>query len=65
MRIAINDGLCDAHGVCSQIAPQYFGLDDDGYVVVVKEDIADAERNVVEEAILGCPVGALLLIEAR
>jgi ferredoxin len=63
LRVTVDQGLCQAHGACSQVAPKHFSQDDHGYVVIVESEIDDADRDSVEEAILACPAGALLMGE--
>lgn len=58
-RITVDYDLCQAQGLCSRIAPEVFGHDDDGYVVVINESVDEANRHAVEEAILSCPTEAL------
>jgi ferredoxin len=44
-------------------AGEIFDLDEDGLVVVLKEEITEDERAQVETAIANCPVSALSLAE--
>ena len=39
----------------------YFDLDDDALVIVLREDLPDSDRKRVEEAARSCPVSALVV----
>jgi ferredoxin len=45
-------------------APDVYDIDDDGVVVLLKEEITDDERPRIEEAARSCPVNALQIEEA-
>lgn len=60
MHIDIDLPKCEGHGLCEQVAPQVFGLDDEGYVYLKVEQPIPAELE--EAAAAGarvCPVAAL------
>ncbi len=59
MRIAGDREICMATGVCVMTAEGTFDQDDDGIVVLVSEDVAAGEENVVRNAVRMCPSGAL------
>ncbi len=61
MKIAADRGLCRGHGQCEMFAPDYFEIDDDALVVLVKEEVADGDLAAVEDAIHHCPELALRL----
>lgn len=52
-------GTCQGYANCVAGADDYFDVDDDGVVVLLKTDIAEADRTRVEEAARSCPVSAL------
>jgi ferredoxin len=41
------------------MAPNIFEVDDDGKLLLLKDDITDDELQSVEEAVTGCPTEAL------
>lgn len=51
--------LCQGYANCVMAADDYFDIDDDGLVVLLKTDVPDSERARVEEAARTCPVSAL------
>jgi ferredoxin len=53
---------CMGAGNCADVAPKYFDQSDtDGTVVLRQEDVEDADRELVDQAIDICPVAALSL----
>lgn len=51
--------LCQGYANCVMAADDYFDIDDDGLVVLLKTDVPESERVRVEEAARTCPVSAL------
>jgi ferredoxin len=54
---------CQGYANCVDAAPDVYDIDDDGVVVLLKDDIPDADRPRVEEAARSCPVNALTVEE--
>lgn len=50
---------CQGYANCVVGATDYFDLDDDGLVVVLKAQVAEEDRARVVEAARSCPVSAL------
>ena len=63
MRLEIEYDKCIASGVCAQIAPGVFGVDDDGIVVVLDGSPGEDLRAVVEEAAGACPACVITVTE--
>ncbi|MCC4266940.1 MULTISPECIES: ferredoxin [Microbacterium] len=51
--------LCQGYANCVVAADDYFDIDDEGLVVLLKTEVPDSERTRVEEAARSCPVSAL------
>lgn len=60
-RVTIDPAKCQGHGRCVIIAPKYFDIDDSGFGVVLTDEVGDADRADIDEAILSCPEGAITL----
>ena len=54
---------CEGYANCVMGASDYFDIDDDGLVVLLKAELDDADRKSVEEAVRSCPVSALRIVE--
>jgi len=59
MKVLVDFGKCTGLGICESLAPEFFEVNDDGDLVLLREDITDAELQAVEEAVAGCPTEAL------
>lgn len=59
MKVLVDFSKCTGLGICESLAPEFFEVNDDGDLVLLKEDITDAEMQEVEEAVAGCPTEAL------
>lgn len=57
MRVCVNREDCIGCQFCTDIVPDVFGIDEG--VAFPKSDIRNRNYNAVQEAIEGCPVGAI------
>ena len=55
--------LCQGYANCVVAADDYFDIDDEGLVVLLKTEVPDSERTRVEEAARSCPVSALWVVD--
>jgi len=58
MKVNVDMNLCQSHGECVLVAPDFFDLGDDD-VLVWKEDVPDERRAEIEEAVNVCPMLAI------
>ncbi|WP_300006903.1 ferredoxin [Pseudonocardia sp.] len=56
-------GACQGYANCMTDAADYFDIDDDGVVVVLRSTVPDEHRGRVEEAARSCPVNALVVVD--
>ncbi|WP_153505527.1 ferredoxin [Cumulibacter manganitolerans] len=61
MRISCNYGVCTGNGLCEEAAPDYFEIQDNGDLLILREDVATDDVPEVERAVAGCPTQALTL----
>ena len=59
MRVDADRDRCEGHGLCADVAPEVFGLDDDAVVVVLHEQVPLALERKAEAGARVCPVAAL------
>jgi ferredoxin len=59
MKVSVDFAKCTGLGICESMAPDIFEVDDDGKLLLLKDDISDDELQSVEEAVTGCPTEAL------
>ncbi|NKZ02314.1 ferredoxin [Actinomadura latina] len=61
MKIILDRPRCEGHGLCEEAAPELVHLDDDGELVIDREEIGDADLPSAKAAVRACPVAALRL----
>ncbi|WP_280341936.1 ferredoxin [Nocardia neocaledoniensis] len=62
MKVVVDRSKCTGLGICESLASAFFEVDDDGDLLLLKEDIADHELAEVEEAVQSCPTEALRIV---
>lgn len=62
MKVEVDFGKCTGLGICESLAPEFFEVNDEGDLVLLKGDITAEELQAVEEAVSGCPTEALRII---
>lgn len=65
MRIDVIRDRCEGHGLCEEVAPQLYSLDDEGYVVFTLDgqDVPEDDRAAAIAGARVCPVAALIVRE--
>jgi ferredoxin len=61
MRIVLDRDRCEGHGLCEEAAPSLMHLDDDGELVIDREEVGGADLALANAAVRVCPVAALRL----
>lgn len=61
LKILVDYDLCEANAICMGVAPEVFEVDDDDNLNLQIEEIPEALRAKVEEAVRLCPRQALKL----
>lgn len=61
MRVDLSRSRCDGHGICAEVAPAVFELDDEGELIYrfEGEDIPDHFQEMALAGAAVCPVAAL------
>jgi ferredoxin len=59
MKVKVDTARCSGIGLCEFTAPAVFEVGDDGQSRVIDPEPPESERAAVEEAVSGCPTGAL------
>jgi ferredoxin len=63
MKVVVDLGACDLHGLCVEAAPEVFEIGDDGVLHVLNETPPDDLRAQVDRAVRECPTGAISIEE--
>jgi ferredoxin len=63
MRVIVDRDLCEANGVCANLVPQVFELDDDDELHIAAGEVPAELAGKVRLAVQSCPKMALRLDE--
>ncbi len=61
MRVLLDEAKCSSLGMCEAVAPEVFEVGDDGALLVLRPDVPEGDRALLEQAVAACPTGALSL----
>ena len=61
MKILLDRPRCEGHGLCEEAAPGLMHLDDDGELVLDREEVDGDLLAAANAAVRVCPVAALRL----
>jgi len=65
MFVILDREKCTGLGICESISPEHFEIDDDGRLVVLKDEFGEDERELLEEGVRSCPTAALRIAAMR
>ena len=63
LRVVVDRGLCQGHGVCESEAPDLFTVSKKGDLTVLVERPPDEVRQQLELAVKYCPTHALTIVD--
>lgn len=61
MKIIVDRSKCTTIGICESLAPEYYEVNEDGDLVVLREDVPDGDLELLMKTVTECPTGALSL----
>lgn len=59
IRVTVDTFRCEGHGLCQDIAPDVFEVDDDGVARVQQDPVTETLIRQAEAGVRVCPVAAL------
>ena len=59
MKITVDPDRCAGHGACWGTCPEVFDLNDDGYAVVLLEEVPPDLEEKARKAVKQCPERAI------
>ncbi|MFI9601202.1 ferredoxin [Streptomyces sp. NPDC052043] len=62
MKIVLDRPRCEGHGLCEEAAPRLMHLDDEGELVLDREEVGEADAALANAAVRVCPVAALRVV---
>jgi len=63
VRIEVDRDVCEGVGMCESMAHEFFAVDDDDVLEVLRADVPPERAGEVRSAVAACPVQALRLAE--
>lgn len=63
MRIKADFDLCESNAICVGMAPDIFDLDDDDYLVILKDEVPEGREDELRQVVANCPKSALSIEE--
>jgi ferredoxin len=63
LRVTADRSRCCGYGLCTQICPEIFKLDENGLVVLAMDSVPEALEEAAREGAAACPA-EVLVIEA-
>ena len=64
-RLRVNPIMCEAHGMCAELLPEFIALDPWGYPIVPDEPVPEDLKSLAKKAVAACPTLALLAGKER
>jgi ferredoxin len=61
MKLTVDTTKCSGIGLCEMTAPAIYAVGDDGQSHVIEPNPNAEDMQAIQEAIAGCPTGALSL----
>jgi len=62
MRVRVDPARCQGNEVCTEVCPEVFVFDGEhAHVRDGMEEVTEERRDRVEQAVMSCPEGAILL----
>lgn len=63
MRVEVDPLVCEANGVCEQLAPEVYRLAEDDELRILQPEPPPELHDVVEQTVRSCPKGALRTVD--
>lgn len=63
MKVRVETDICAGFGICVGICPEVFELHDDGYAIVLVDEVPSEFQDLVQRAASQCPARAIFVTE--
>lgn len=63
MRVKIDRDLCSSDGICAELCPEVFEMDEDDIAKVIVDEVPPDAEECVREAVDSCPESCIEIIE--
>ncbi len=61
MKATVDPDRCQGHARCWELAPEVFGLDEEGHGMALVAEVAGASEDAARKAARNCPERAIIL----
>ena len=61
MKVEVDQDICIGCGLCTNIAPDVFSMNEDNKAQAKDGEITEKDQTLVEDAANSCPVSAIIL----
>lgn len=65
LEVGADYAKCQGYANCITAAPDVFDVDDEGVVIVLRDEVGEDERDRVAESVRSCPMAALTLSDKQ
>jgi ferredoxin len=62
MNLVVDRELCEGHGLCEEAAPSMLHLDDEGILIIDRDEVTADLQDAAAVAVRVCPVAALRIL---
>jgi ferredoxin len=62
MKLVVDRELCEGHGLCEEAAPSMLHLDDEGILIIDRDEVTADLQDAAAVAVRVCPVAALRIL---
>lgn len=63
LKVTIDRSVCCGYGVCAEICPEVYGLDDNGIIVLLTDTVPEGLEESAREGAAACPQFAIVVSE--
>ena len=63
MKVIADQALCSGHARCNAVAPEFFDVNDDGYIAFDEKDVSPELEKAARRGVRACPERALTFVE--
>lgn len=63
MKVIADQTLCSGHARCAAVAPEFFDLNDDGYIAFAEKAVPPELEAAARRGVRACPERALTFVE--
>ena len=63
MKVRVDANICSGFGVCLGLSPEVFEIHEDGYAIVLVDEVPKEFQEAVDLAVSQCPAGAISWVD--